>query len=435
MEFFPRQCSDGRFRIDMDDLAVIVFWALAGLVVAQAAMVASFVRSLLGGKRMPGDGTFTPKAAVVLCLRGMDPFLEKCLRAVLRLDYPAYDVKIVVDRREDPAWEVVEQIVAECPAAGVDLQPLSDRRDTCSLKCSSLLQAIGGLDESYEVVALLDADTIPHPGWLRELVAPLADERVGAASGNRWYMPAQVSWAALVRYLWNAGAVVQMYWYGIPWGGALAIKTRAWRQARLAERWAKAFCEDTMLYQAMRTAGLRVAFVPSLIMINREGGDLGGFFRWVSRQLLTARLYHPRWSLVLLHGIGTSLAMAAAAGGLLACLAAGAWRAAAWLAAGVVLYQAAMPLLVLSMELCVRRIARARGEPARWLTPTGAIRLCPSLVLTQIVYAAALVRAVFVRSVRWRGVSYRVDGPWNIRLLDDQPYEAACAEADTLASL
>ena len=71
----------------------------------------------------------------------------------------------------------------------------------------------------------------------------------------------------------------------------------------------------------------------------------------------------------------------------------------------VVLYLAMM-LLVLPMELCVRRIARARGEPtaladARW----NADPAVPELVLTQIVYAAALVRAVFVRNVAWRGVS------------------------------
>ena len=74
------------------------------------------------------------------------------------------------------------------------------------------------------MVALLDADTIPHRTWLRELVAPLADPRVGAATGNRWYMPAEAGWAGLVRYLWNAAAVVQMYCYGIAWGGTLALK-------------------------------------------------------------------------------------------------------------------------------------------------------------------------------------------------------------------
>ncbi|MGD0899534.1 MAG: glycosyltransferase family 2 protein [Thermoguttaceae bacterium] len=419
----------------MNDLAVIIFWVLVALIVGQAAMVARFVRALHRAGRTRGQPEFRPKAAVVLCLRGADPFLGRCLAAVFRLDYPAYDVKIVVDRREDPAWEVVERVAGQCPAAHVDIQPLTNRRETCSLKCSSLLQAIGSLDESYEVVALLDADTIPHPGWLRELVAPLADPQVGVATGNRWYMPDEVSWATLVRSIWNAAAVVQMYWYGIPWGGTLAIKTRVLRQCNLAERWGQALCEDTMLYQAMRAAGLRVAFAAPLMMINRERGDMSGFFTWVSRQLLAARLYHSRWPLVLAHGIGTSLAMAAAAAVAIWGLAAGAREAAAWTASGLALYLAAMPLLVLPVELCVRRIARARGEPARWLTPWNAARVWPAIVLTQIVYVAALVRAIFVRTVRWRGVVYRVDGPWNIRVTDDQPFEAPCAEADTLASL
>ena len=57
---------------------------------------------------------------------------------------------------------------------------------------------------------------------------------MGVASGNRWYMPAEATAGSLVRYLWNAAAVVQMYWYGIAWGGSLAFKTKLLREAGLA---------------------------------------------------------------------------------------------------------------------------------------------------------------------------------------------------------
>lgn len=419
----------------MNELAVIVFWVLLGLVAGQAAMVGCFVFALLRWNRAGDAEPFCPKTAVVLCLRGADPFLETCVRALLSQDYEHYDVKVVVDRREDPAWQVVERIVAECQATNVEIRPLTQRRTTCSLKCSSLLQAIGGLDESYEVVALLDADTVPHRTWLRELVAPLADERVGVATGNRWYMPAEVSWGSLVRYLWNTAAVVQMFWYRIPWGGTLALKTKVFRQFDLLDRWGNAFCEDTMLYEVMRNLGLRVAFVPSLMMVNREGDDIPGFFRWVRRQLLTARLYHPRWALVLGHGIMTSTAMAFSAGLLALTLCTGHWAAAQWTAGGLALYMAAMPLLLSPMEWCVRRIVRARGEPTRWLSPARAMWLCAGILVTQVVYATALVSTLLVRNVEWRGVSYRVDGPWKIRVTKDCPYAPAGVQGDTLASL
>src|SRR4029077_13226662 len=141
------------------------------------------------------------------------PFLTDCVDALLAQDYPFYDVRVIVDHLDDPAWRVVEEVVQRRGATNITTEALTSRRDTCSLKCSSVVQAISGLDESYKVVALLDADTIPHRTWLRELVAPLAAERVGAATGNRWYMPKEISWGSLVRYTWNSAAVVQMYFY------------------------------------------------------------------------------------------------------------------------------------------------------------------------------------------------------------------------------
>ena len=96
------------------------------------------------------------------------------------------------------------------------------------------------------------ADTIPHRTWLRELAAALADEQVGAATGNRWYMPQQPTWGSLVRLFWNAAAIVQMWFYGIAWGGTLAVKTKVFRESDLLERWGNAFCEDTMTFAALK---------------------------------------------------------------------------------------------------------------------------------------------------------------------------------------
>ena len=43
------------------------------------------------------------------------------------------------------------------------------------MKVSSQLQALAELDESVELVAFIDADSIPAPDWLAAMAAPLAD--------------------------------------------------------------------------------------------------------------------------------------------------------------------------------------------------------------------------------------------------------------------
>lgn len=414
--------------------AISLFWILTGLVVAQGLLVVGFVFALLRARRRD-PASPCPKTAVILCLRGADPFLTACLHSLLDQDYPNYDVQVIVDREDDPARAIVDAVMRERQPANLRVTALTQRLDTCSLKCSSLAQAVSSLDESYEVVALVDADTVPHRTWLRELVAPLADPRVGAATGNRWYMPGDHSWGAMVRYEWNAAAVVQMYWYRIAWGGTLAIRTSVFRNSDLLDHWKNAFCEDTMTFRMLKRQGLRLAFVPSLMMINREGCDVPGFATWMQRQLLTARLYHPGWFAVLAHGLGTSLALGATAVGLLVAAVTRQWEAAAWLAGGLAAYTAGMLLLLTPMELSVRRIARMRGEPTAWLGPLGVLRMAAAIPLTQVVYAAMMLSVNFVRNVRWRGVQYRVAGPWQIRLVEYQPYGEQSQPGSATASL
>jgi cellulose synthase/poly-beta-1,6-N-acetylglucosamine synthase-like glycosyltransferase len=270
----------------------------------------------------------------------------------------------------------------------------------------------------------LDADTIPHATWLRELAAPLTDEKIGAATGNRWYMPAGAGVGSIVRYTWNAAAIVQMFWYEIAWGGTLALKLKVIREANLLERWTHAFCEDTMLYRELRKQQKRVAFVPSLMMVNRESCDLPGFLRWMRRQLLTARLYHPRWFAVAGHCLGTFLLI------LLALVLAGnaalhqQWDALAWVLGGLACYFVSMVSLLPPMEWAVRRIVRERGEEHRWLTWGKVAMFLLTVPFVQAIYPLTLLSAMFLRRVSWRGVEYEVSRTGTVRMLAYQPFVA-----------
>jgi cellulose synthase/poly-beta-1,6-N-acetylglucosamine synthase-like glycosyltransferase len=419
----------------MDQFAVVLFFVLVGLIGIQAVQALHHIRVLRRWQRTLLADADCAKAAVVLCLRGSDPFLRDCLQALLRQNYPRYDVHIVIDHPEDPARAALEDILRDEPTGRVHIHPLTERRETCTLKCSSVVQAVSGLDESYAFFAQLDADTVPHPNWLRELATALAADGVGAATGNRWYVPAEVSWGALVRALWNAAAVVQMHSYRIAWGGALAVRMQAVRDCRLLERWSQAFCEDTMLFRQLRSQKLRVVFVPSLMMVNREACDLAGFVRWGARQLLCARLYHPAWSAVVVHGVCSFLGPLT---GLLVAILAGLTghgHALLWVAGGLAIYESLNVLLYLWMEFCVRRIVRARGERGDWLTCGTALRLLLAIPLTQAVYPLVLLSAMGARNVAWRGVAYRIDGPWNVRLVEYRPYVPAGPRGHPNASL
>jgi len=402
----------------------MLFASVVVLFLGQAGLVLGFVWVLRKQRPPLLEDQQLPKAAVVLCLRGSDPFLGDCLLGLLRQDYPNFEVRVVVDHPDDPAYRCAAEAIQTTDASNIALEVLQDKRTTCSLKCSSLLQVVNALDDSYEFVAQIDADTIAHPTWLRELATALQDERVGAATGNRWYMPATPTVGSLVRYTWNAAAVVQMVWYHIAWGGTLAIKTRAFRETNILEKWGQAFCEDTMVFGVLKQIGLRVAFVPSLMMINREECSLGGFFSWVRRQLLTTRLYHPAWLAVVGHGVVTTIVPFMALAVAIAALATGNYQAAVWSAAALLLYEASIAVLLLPMELAMRQIAKLRGENSHWLSPGGQLKCLAIMPLTQIVYAVALIAASFTRIARWRGITYQIGGPQKIRMEKYSPYHS-----------
>ena len=295
-----------------------------------------FARLLFQPKPAVLEDAQCPKAAVLLSVRGNDPFLGDCVASLLRQDYPTFDIRIVVDHETDPSWRVIQDIVTRMNPSNVTISVLGEKFGTCTLKPNSLLQALSQLDDSYEVIAILDSDAVTHPTWLKELVAPLQDETIGVASGNRWYMPQRATIGSLVRYTWNAAAVVQMYFGHFTWGGSVAIRGSVVRHSKLQDRWRHSIAEDTAIYGEVRASGMKAAFVPSLMIVNRESCGLLEFYVWMKRQLLVGRLQHAGWHMVFWHAAITSLLLTASVVLLVAAVATGNGPAVIWLGAGLV---------------------------------------------------------------------------------------------------
>ena len=190
-----------------------------------------------------------------------------------------------------------------------------------------------------------------------------------------------------------------------------------------------------MLQTLLNRHGLRVRFVPSLLMANRERCELGGFYQWVTRQLLTARLYHGYWPLVVNHGVQTTIGVGAGLAFLLVAVFMGQAAAAGWLGLGLAIYYALMVGLLLLLEAAARARIRPRGESAEWITPSALLLIPLCIVTTQVVYAAALLRAALLRNVAWRGATYEIRGPWHVRLVHDQPFQEAPGATQQRVSL
>ncbi len=413
----------------MATVALISIGLLLFFATEQAIAVAMFVRYCRKSAQTT-DSAYQPEVLVILPVRGADETLAHCVEAIARQDYDNYRVRIVIDSHTDPGWRVVDRVLAAQPDLPIEVVELREPFPNCSLKCSSVYQATEELGEC-EVVAQLDSDIVPHESWLRELVAPLSDKNVGSTTGNRWYLPQKYQWGSLLRYCWNAAAMVTMQMWAMPWGGTLAIKRRVLEETDIRERWRRAGCEDVPLVHALKELGLQVRFVPSLIMIERNEIRVGDCLRFLDRQLLWVRLYYPAcWWTCNVWQVAVVFCMATlGVVGLAGLFVGQAWL---WIAAISVL--GATTLGSLAMLRWVERTLLPQEKSPITQKP---LRTMCAIVFTNV----AMVRVVFVslltRIISWRGIVYRIAGPWRIQLLEYHPYvdeSPAAPELDLTAA-
>jgi hypothetical protein len=333
----------------------------------------------------------------------------------------------VIDSAEDPAQGVVARVLAAAgPRAAV--ARVETRRilgTDCSPKLSAQRQVLTALDDKVAVIAFLDADCTPAPNWLREIVAPFSDKRVGATSGFRWAAPRDDGWGTLARYVFLGMIFPQHFLYRIPWGGSLAIRRSAIESTGLLEHWTHCLCEDTSAYGRLRSAGLRLAFVPAATQLNSETIDLDGAHTFIFRQILCARLHHVFWPLILAVNVATItsflisilLALVGIIGVVLSMfgVAAGLWKLTAF-AIIPALYCVGLHLALAVGDRLMRRVASAPPPPAR-----------PKVVAAGLITAGssayAMVAAPFARSLTWRGLTYDIAGRDRIRLRSYGPYQ------------
>lgn len=373
-----------------------------------------------------------PRATVVLSIRGQDPSLVECLTGLLHQDYPEYDISIIVDSPDDPAWDTVAAMLARSEKPMIHACVLRNRQETCSLKVSALVQAIRALNPATEVVALIDADVIPYRHWLRDLVRPLADPRVGATSGIRWYVPrGKSNWGTAVRTLWNAVAFTQMDALHIPWAGSMAFRAELFRNSPLLDQWTQSLVEDTVSYRVLRSLGLRLCHVPAVTMVNHETIALHDCFRFIRRQLLNARLYHESWPVIVAVSVGGSLALIGALVQAMADLASGNPTMAIAVLVALMFYALGMGWPLTWADRQINRLAQARGA-APYPYPWKALLAIP---LTQALHLASLGSASFIRKIEWRGITYEVKGSGRVRLLKYQPYGRSVKARPADASL
>ena len=372
------------------------------------------------------NDTFHPSIAVVLCLRGMDPSLSECLRGLAEQSSADFQLFCVVDDANDPALTAVGAAKSSFKNTPITLT-IDQLSPSCSLKCSALITAFQYIIDQgspYDVIALIDADTCCDRHWLKDLVAPMANPAIDATSGTRWFEPRDNGVGSWVRQIWNAAAIVQMELYGIPWGGALAFRTSLLEQTDFLQRLDHAFCEDTLLSQVLKQNGRTLHSVRKLVVTNSESTSLSAASRFINRQLLTTRLYHWSWPLVMLHATSIFLINFLTLSGTLIAICNAKWLLVVVFLSIFIAGQLTNAILLHWIgKINLRKIIK-RDDPGTTvgLNHAPLLPYLLAVLASPWVHAWATLCTIFCSRIQWRGIEYRITSN-EVEMLEYKTYK------------
>ncbi len=382
------------------------------------------VMSLVQGFRLRGHvsramrmafGAFLPPAVVILPVRGIDPGFDENVRAILRQTYPEYRLLVVPDDSADPAADRVRAIALESPRVPVSVV-VAEPADLPG-KVNAVRSGLLHLASTDEVVIFADSDIRPAPDWLRQLVQPLADSTVGVATGFRWYVPPMPTFWSLVRTEWNAVSANVLFdpRRAFAWGGSCAVRRDHLSTLRLEDRWRGVLSDDLVLSQAVRDAGLKIAYVPAALVPTTEGANRATCLEWCLRQMMMATLYLPivrRYAAAAFAVFDGSVILGFASLILTAALG-------LHYLVPAILFLAPVPVAVAKASLRRRALFSAAPSVATaWHVSSW--RAAIAALSVPWVMAWGLVHTRRQTSVRWRGHVYDVRDPRGIRLLDSR---------------
>lgn len=392
-----------------------IFYFFASLLLLQAFL------SLRGGVRYlryfqrelsAPASDFTPFVSIIVPCRGLDQHLHENLAALCGQSYPAYEIIFVVDSSDDPALKVIEGVRSrgENNSSTLTRVVIAGKAVDCGQKVHNLIAAVREGDARSEVFVFVDSDARMHRDWLRSLVAPLADENTGAATGYRWFIPPR-GLASHLRAVWNASiasALGENSRGNFCWGGSTAIRRETFARLDMLEQWRGTLSDDFTLTRALQNARLPIHFAPRCLTASYEDCNSRQLLEFTTRQLKITRVYAPRlWQIVL----GSNfLFVAVFYGGLALALSRLFWRG----------LPVVLPLaLVIAIFMLgsakalvrLRAVALAFGSEQKiWCVGTLAAHMFLWPFASALFLYNALA-ALFSRRINWRGISYELKSP------------------------
>jgi ceramide glucosyltransferase len=158
---------------------VLLFLAIFPFIYYLIALYSAWQFFRPSGNDQPLKAAFTPPVSTLTPVRGLDAQAYENFASFCRQDYPEYELLFCVGQPEDPVVPVLEKLIRDFPERPIRIL-FGSGRSGSNDKVTKLARLTA--EAHHEVLVISDSDVRVRPDYLRNVVAPLADPKVGAVT-------------------------------------------------------------------------------------------------------------------------------------------------------------------------------------------------------------------------------------------------------------
>jgi ceramide glucosyltransferase len=340
---------------------------------------------------VPRNTDFTPPVSVLKPVRGLDPDAYENFASFCRLDYPDYEILFCVAGDADAAVPVIRKLMADFPQRRIRLLIGSDAIGA-NAKVNKLIRL--AREARHDVLVISDSDIVVAPDYLRAVVAPFRDARVGGVTCMYLGITTAQIWPELealgATSEFFAAVIVARELRGVDFGLGATIATTQSHLADIGgfESFADYLADDYELCNRIAARGHRVELLRHTVHTHYPPEKFSEFFAHQLRWSLAFRASRPDGYLGMLFMQGLPWAAAAA---IYACATHRAWLAAGYVAAYL------MVRYWLAWEVGARGFKDPLVRRKWWLVP-----------LRDVAWFFVWFAGFFKRRLIWRGTEFRL---------------------------
>jgi ceramide glucosyltransferase len=249
-------------------------------------------------------------------IRGLDPDAYENFVSFCKQDYPDYEILFCVGEEDDPAVPILRKLAQDFPERHIRILFGSGGRGSND-KVVKLARLVG--EARNEVVVISDSDVRVRPDYLRTVVAPLANSKVGAVTC--FYVPIEEK--TLAESLQTIGMFSDFYvgilvarqLDGVKFALGPTIVTTRTRLAGFGGYGAIANrpADDLLVGRLIAEQGYEVELLPYTILTVADYGSMSDLFHKRLRWIVVMRHMRPWGHLGLLFTLGLPWSLAAIA--------------------------------------------------------------------------------------------------------------------------